>query len=441
MAFFLKGVRVPHRKHTVGSPALRIPAPKSVTIPMSMHIGAPATNVVKVGDNVFVGTLIGEASGYVSSPVYSSVSGRVTKIVNLMLASGNTVPAVVIESDGKDELDPSITPPEPSTLCDFIEAVKKSGIVGLGGAGFPTHVKLNVEPERVDELIINGAECEPYITSDSYTMTDRVNDLECGINAIQKFLGVKRIVLGIEENKKEAIASMKALSSRIEGMEIKVLPSVYPQGGEKVLIYHTVKKTVPSGKLPIDVGCIVINCTTLAAIGKYLCDGIPLVEKCITVDGGAVKEPKNIIAPIGSPVSYLFEYCGGLACEPEKILFGGPMMGWAIPDIDSPVVKTTNAVLALTANEAKIPKTTACIRCGSCTNNCPFGLAAAEILRAYEKKDVSRLFALSVNSCMECGCCSFVCPANRPLVQTNKLAKALLKQERAKEAAKNGKNA
>lgn len=440
MAFFLKGIRIPHRKHTLDKPCVRIPTPNSVTVPMSMHIGAPARLAVKVGDSVRIGTLIGEASDNVSSNVYSSVSGKVTKIVNIMLAGGNTVPAVVIESDGRDELDPSIAPPEPTTISEFIEAIKKSGIVGLGGAGFPTHVKLNVAPERVEEIIINGAECEPYITSDSYTMTERVDDMERGINALKAFLGVKRIVLGIEDNKKEVIASMRALSSRIDGMEIRPLPSVYPQGGEKVLIYHTVKKTVPSGKLPIDVGCIVLNCTTLAAIGKYLSDGIPLVEKCITVDGGAVKEPKNVIVPIGTSVSYILEHCGGLNCEPEKIIFGGPMMGFSIPDIDSPVLKSTNAVIALTAKEARLPKTTACIRCGSCTNSCPFGLAAAEILRAYEKRDASRLFELSVNSCMECGCCSFVCPANRPLVQTNKLAKALLKQERAKEAAKNGKD-
>jgi electron transport complex protein RnfC len=231
---------------------------------------------------------------------------------------------------------------------------------------------------------------------------------------------------------------MREMAGRIEGAEVKVLPSVYPQGGEKVLIYHTAGKVVPAGKLPIDVGCIVVNCTTLAAIGSYLRDGMPLTKKCVTVDGGAVKSPANVIAPIGTAVSELVEFCGGFAEEPAKVLYGGPMMGIAIADLGAPVLKNTNAVIALTEKEAKLPKTTACIRCGSCTNTCPFGLAAAEILRAYDKKDVEKLRALSVESCMECGCCSFVCPANRPLVQTNKLAKALLKEEKAKEASKNG---
>ena len=438
MSFFLKGIKVPHRKSTAAKHAVRMPLPKTVTVPMSMHIGAPAALAVKVGDSVKVGTLIGEASGYVSSPIYSSVSGRVTKIVNLMQPNGSTVPAAVIESDGTGEVDGAIAPPQVNSREEFIEAVKKSGIVGLGGAGFPTHVKLNVDPERVDELIINGAECEPYITSDTLTMTDRVDDLANGINTLKRFLGIKKIVLGIEANKKNAISAMKELALRIEGMEVCVLPALYPQGGEKVLIYHTVKKTVPAGRLPIDVGCIVINCTTLAAIGAYLKTGMPLVEKCVTVDGGAVCEPKNVIAPIGCSVSDIFEFCGGLKHEPDKILFGGPMMGSSAPDLNAPITKKTNAVLALTYKEAKLPKTTACIRCGSCTNSCPFGLAAAEILLAYDKKDVQRLSELSVNSCMECGCCSYICPANRPLVQTNKLAKALLKEEKAKEASKNG---
>ena len=438
MAFSLHGVHVPHRKNTANRPAVRMEIPKTVTIPMSMHIGAPACPVVKLGDTVKVGTLIAEASGVVSAPIYSSVSGKVTKIADFLLSNGSAVPAITIESDGEMAVDESVKTPEINSREDFIEAVKKSGIVGLGGAGFPTHVKLNVDPDRVEALIINGAECEPYITSDSLTMTDRVDDMECALNAIKKYLGVARIIIGIEANKKNAIASMKALASHIEGFEVKVLPSIYPQGGEKVLVYNTTKKVIPTGKLPIDVGCIVLNCTTVAAIGSYLKSGMPLVEKCVTVDGGAVAEPKNIIAPIGAPMSALFEACGGLKSEPAELIYGGPMMGINVPDVSAPVLKNTNAILALTEKESKLPKSTACIRCGSCTNTCPFGLAPAEILRAYAKKDAEQLTELSVNTCMECGCCSFVCPANRPLVQTNKLAKVFLKEEQMKEAAKNG---
>ena len=437
MSHFLKGIRVPHRKNTADRPVLRMETPKTVKIPMSMHIGAPAKLLVKVGDTVKVGTLIGEAGGFVSSDIYSSVSGKVSKIEELTLSNGSKTQAVVIESDGEMARDEALTPPTVNSADELVEAIRKSGVVGLGGAGFPTHVKFKVDHTKVEELIINGAECEPYITSDSYTMTDRAADMEYALAKIKEFFGIKKIIIGIEGNKKKAIASMKALAEKIDGFEVRGLPSVYPQGGEKVLIYHTTGKVVAAGKLPFDVGCIVINCTTLACIGEYLRDGMPLVEKCVTVDGGAVKNSANVIAPIGTSVSDLVDFCGGFTEEPAKVLYGGPMMGIAVADTNVPVIKNTNAVVALTEKEARLPKTTACIRCGSCTNTCPFGLAAAEILLAYDKKDAEKLRELSVESCMECGCCSFVCPANRPLVQTNKLAKALLKEVKAKEGPKN----
>ncbi len=413
--------------------------PKTVTIPMSMHIGAPAKPCVKVGDLVSVGTLIAEAGGFVSAPIHASVSGKVTKIADCLLSSGQTVPAVVIESDGLMTPDPALIPPAVDSRESLLEAIKQSGVVGLGGAGFPTHVKFNVDTDRIEYLIVNGAECEPYITSDTRTMLDRTEDMKRALEAMKKYFGIKNIVIGIENNKKEAIASMRQLMKETcEGctFTVKSLPAVYPQGGEKVLIYHTVGRTVPVGKLPIDVGCVVVNCTTLAAIGEYLATGMPLVQKCVTVDGGAVKEPKNVIVPIGTPLSAVFDFCGGLTEDPDKVLYGGPMMGITVPDIGAPILKNTNAILALTAKETKLPTTTNCIRCGSCTNTCPFGLAPAAIARAYDKKDAAKLEELSVNACMECGCCSFVCPANRPLVQTNKLAKVFLKEEKAKEGSK-----
>lgn len=439
MAINLNGVHVPHRKNTGGKPAVKIGTPASVTIPMSMHIGTPATPIVKVGDEVKVGTKIAEASGAVSVPIHASVSGKVTKITDFLLYSGTTAPAVVIESDGEMAVDESIAVPAIDSRESFINAVRESGIVGLGGAGFPTHVKLNVDPEKIEYLIINGAECEPYVTSDTYTMVERREDMECGIEALKKYLGVKNIIVGVESNNKKSFASMKKLMMNVmEGctIQIKVLPSIYPQGGEKVLIYHTTGRVVPLGKLPIDVGCIVLNCTTVAAIGSYLKTGMPLIEKCITVDGGAVKNPQNVIAPIGTAISEVFDFCGGLTKEPAKVISGGPMMGVTMPDVGSPVLKNTNAVLALTEKEAKLPRTTACIRCGACTNTCPFGLAPAAIAKAFENKDAEKLEELSVNMCMECGCCSFVCPANRPLVQTNKLSKAFLKEEKMKEGTK-----
>jgi len=438
MAFYLRGIHTPHRKNTIKQPTVTMDDVRTVTIPMSMHIGAPATPSVKVGDLVMVGTKIGEAGAKISANVYSSVSGKVTKIAEHLTVNGSVTTAVVIESDGEMTVDPAICPPTVTSRDELIAAVRDSGIVGLGGAGFPTHVKLDVDPERIDYLIVNGAECEPYVTSDSVTMLTRGDDMAYAIRALSKHLGIKNVIIGIENNKKNAIANMRAMASSVTecSVEVKSLPSVYPQGGEKVLIYHTTGRKVKSGKLPIDAGCIVMNCTTLAAVGEYLQTGMPLVKKCVTVDGGAVKKPQNVIVPIGTMMSDLFDFCGGLAEEPAKIIYGGPMMGITVPNTGYPIMTNTNAVLALTQKEAKLPKATACISCGSCTNTCPFGLAPAAIAHAYGKKDTDALKELSVDVCMECGCCSFVCPANRPLVQTNKLSKQLLKEEKMKEANK-----
>lgn len=439
MAISLRGVHVPHRKNTKDKPVACMTEIASVTIPMSMHIGKPARPCVKVGDAVCVGTLIGEADGAVSSPVYASVSGKVTKIKDFLLSSGATCPAVVIESDGAMTPDPALRVPEVETREQLLDAIRQSGVVGLGGAGFPTHVKFNVDPDRVQHLIINGAECEPYVTSDSVTMEQRGDDMAYALRMIVSFYGIKSVIIGIESNKKKAIAAMKRLRDSLRDvciLQVKVLPSVYPQGGEKVLVYKAIGKMIPVGKLPLDVGCIVINCTTLAAIGQYLQTGMPLVSKCVTVDGAVVKNPQNVQVPIGASMDSVFTFCGGLTQEPAKLIYGGPMMGVTVPDLEAPMMKNTNAILALSEKEAGLPETTACIRCGACTNNCPFGLAPAAIARAYEKKDAVALEKLVVNGCMECGCCSFVCPANRPLVQTNKLAKVFLREEKAKEDAK-----
>ena len=437
MAASLHGVHVPHRKSTRKVPALRMEPPKTVEIPMSMHIGAPATPIVKVGDLVKVGQKIGEQNGYISSPVFASVSGKVTKIVDFLLHNGTKTPAVIIESDGEMAVDEGIAPPIVNSREDLIAAIRDSGIVGLGGAGFPTYVKFDVDPARIDYLVINGAECEPYVTSDTLTMVNRADDMAVALKALARHLGIRQVIIGIENNKKTAIRTMREMAKSISECEVSVrsLPSLYPQGGEKVLVYHTTGRVIPTGKLPIDAGCVVINCTTLAAIGAYLQTGMPLVEKCVTVDGGCVREPRNVIAPIGTAIRELFEVCGGLKHEPAKLVYGGPMMGVTVPDDSAPVLKSSNAVLALRAREAKLPKTTNCIRCGACTNHCPFGLAPAAISHCVKLGEVEALEALHVDACMECGCCSFICPANRPLVQRNQLGKAMLKEHKAKEGA------
>ena len=424
----LHGIRVPHKKNTANSVPVRLGVPKTVYIPMSMHIGKPAKAVVKKGDTVRVGQLIGEADGFISAPVHSSVSGTVAKLENMTISNGMKVQCVVIDTDGEQTVFEGVKPPEVNDLQSLVEAVKNSGAVGLGGAGFPTFVKLSVKDlSKLDAVVINAAECEPYITSDTRTMLDKSEFILKGIEALKKHLEVKRFVIGIEKNKPEAIEKMRRLAADTDGVEVKVLPSSYPQGGEKVLVYNTVKKIIPKGGLPLDVGVIVINVTTLAFIGEYLETGMPLVEKCVTVDGSAVKEPKNVIAPIGMTIADLLEGAGGTKAEVAKALYGGPMMGLAVPSLDSPVLKNTNAVTAMDVKEATPPKPTPCIRCGACLNHCPLRLDPREISKAYKTASPEDLLSLQVDLCMECGCCSYICPAHRPLVQTNKLAKAMLR--------------
>ena len=435
MASKLHGIKLPERKTTEGMSSVKMPAPETVTIPTAMHIGAPVKPVVKVGDEVFVGTLIAEDNEKLSAPVYSSVSGKVSKLTEITISNGNVVQAIVIASDGQMTVDENIKKPEINSKEDLINAIKNSGMVGLGGAGFPTYAKFTSD-KSIETLIINGAECEPYITSDTATMLERADDIKVAIEAIVKYCGVKEVILGIEKGSAEAQKKMEELASAIPNMKVKVLPKLYPQGGEKVLVYHTTGKVVGTGMLPIDVGCVVINCSTMANIGKYILTGMPLVERCITVDGASVKEPKIVVAPIGTALKDVFDFCGGFKEEPFAVLYGGPMMGVAVPDLSVPVLKQTNAILALTKKETSVPKETSCIRCGACVTNCPFGITPPAIVKAYKNKDYDAMVKAGAELCMECGCCSFNCPANRPLVQTNRLAKAFIRESKEKEANK-----
>ena len=429
----LKGVHAPHLKKTAGMEAVDIPLPKLVRIPMSMHIGAPAKPVVSVGDNVMVGQLIGEAGGFVSAQVHSSVSGKVVAIDVVDEFTGLKAVSISIESDGKQTLHESVVSHNVTSIEEFLDAVKNCGAVGLGGAGFPTAVKLTIqESANLDYIIINGAECEPYITSDTRTMIDDAELMRDGIGLLKKFFDAT-IYIGIENNKPEAIKKMQELADGEQNVEVKVLPAMYPQGGEKVLIYNTTGRIVPEGGLPLDVGVIVLNCTTLAAIARYIDSGMPIVSKRVTVDGSAVANPKNLIAPIGTPVGELLDFCG---CDREtvkKALYGGPMMGLAIHSLEMPVLKNTNAVLAFTEKDAKTPVQTACIKCGRCASNCPMRLMALELERAYLLNKPEMLEHFKVNLCMECGCCAYNCPAKRPLIQSIKLGKIMLREYLAKQ--------
>ncbi len=432
MAFSVKGIKLPHKKKTAGTSVERLVTPDPITIPMVMHIGSPAIPVVKAGDDVFVGTLIARAGDGLSSPIYSSVSGGVAGIANICISNGRRVPAITIDSDGKMTPDENIVPPVINDKQSLVEAMKNSGVVGLGGAGFPTYAKFATDKD-ISTLIVNCAECEPYITSDTYTMLERADEIAYAIDVILANTDIKKVIIGIEKNKGNAIVKMKELASRNNKISIKVLPAIYPTGGEKVLVYRTTGKVIKEGMLPADVGCVVCNCTTLATLGNYFKTGMPLVEKCITVDGSAVASPKNVIVPIGISIEEVFNFCGGFKSEPGKVLYGGPMMGISVPSMDEPVLKQTNALIAMSKKEAKTRKETACIQCGACASNCPMGINVAEMLRANAKGEYDRLEKLGAGICMECGCCAYNCPANRPLVQMNKLAKASLREWKAKE--------
>ncbi|MBQ7390147.1 MAG: electron transport complex subunit RsxC [Clostridia bacterium] len=437
---FLGKTHVPHNKSTADMAPVRMTSLKEVLLPMAQHIGAPATPIVKVGDEVKVGQLIAEPAGYVSSPIYASVSGKVVKLDTYLRPDGKSVPAIRIESDGLMTVQDGITPPTVDSLDSLIEAVRSSGLVGLGGAGFPTSVKLDaVKNGGIHTIIVNGAECEPYITSDTRTMLDQSELIYDGISLLEKYIpSVERFIFGIESNKPECIKEMVRIFQDNPKVSVMPLPSLYPQGAEKVLIYNTTKLVVPEGKLPADVGVLVINVTSLATLADYVMTGMPLVEKCITVDGSAVKEPKNIIAPIGASISEILEFAGGLKEDAGKILFGGPMMGIAACSLDEPISKTTNAITVLNVKDATEREATACIHCGRCVEACPIGLnptAFSKALNYGTEEKMARLEEYRVNLCMECGCCSFVCPASRPLVQNNRLGKTALREYNAHKAS------
>lgn len=409
-------IYIPHNKNTMNCDTVKMPTPRKIFIPMAMSANTSSEVIVNEGDFVLRGQKIGEAVHPLASPVFSPVSGRVASVSNFTVPYGIKTKAVEIENDGENNSVefklPIITGRE-----NLLEAILQSGVVGLGGAAFPTSVKLSSTDIRT--MIINVAECEPYITVDYRAVLEDFDDILCAVNIIKRFCDIERVIFAVESNKPKAIEKLK-------DQEVCVLKSRYPQGAEKVIIYETTGKILPEGMRPYQIGLVVLNVTTLAKLGHFFSTGEPLMTKRITVDGTAVQKPQNIEVAIGTRIADVLNFCG-LKRQAKKIILGGPMMGVSIESESFPVIKSTNAILALDEKIAQFPETTPCIRCGRCYRSCPFHLMPAEFERRYYSGDVISLQKLHIASCIECGICSYVCPAKRDLVSTNRLAKNLVK--------------
>ena len=427
------GAHVPHHKNTSMMPTVEMPAPARVVLPMQQHIGAPCVPAVKKGDHVYVGTVVGEAQAFVCAPIHASVSGTVHSVEKVALSNGALADAVIIDSDGLMEPDPNLCPPQIRTKEDLIQAARDCGLVGLGGAGFPTHVKLNVPADKkIDTLIINVAECEPFVTADHREAIENGWDLLSGVYLLKRMLEIDRVIIAVENNKPDVIDILRRIADDKrydpdDRVHVLPLPARYPQGAEKVLIHACTGRDIPTGGLPADVGCIVMNISSAAALARYVETGMPLVKRRVTIDGSAIAEPKNVFVPLGTSIHDVIEFCGGYSKPVKKLISGGPMMGFAITDDSFPVLKSNNAFLAFEEKDAIISPPTACIRCGRCVQACPMNLVPTMLEKYTEMKNTEKLQELDIMTCMECGCCAYSCPAHHRLVQSMRVGKALVK--------------
>jgi len=429
------GVHPPDRKGlSSDKPIKNALIPQTLVVPLSQHLGKPAELVVEVGDEVREGMLLGKSSGFISAPVHSPVPGKVTEIKDVYLPNGIKTKAIVIEMEGEfDRSGKEQHKREWKQLNgkDLLDIITENGIVGLGGATFPTNVKLSVPKGKKAELfVVNGVECEPYLTIDHRLMLEKSDELIEGIEIIQKILAPERTAIAIEDNKPDAIQLMEEKIAS-KGLAIEVIPLKlkYPQGDEKLVLKSITGLEVPSGGLPIDIGAVVSNAGTVYSIYEAVVFNKPLIERFVTVSGGAIKEPLNLKVRIGTPIGDLIEECGGFSEVPEKIVVGGPMTGFTVYDLDTPVIKGTSGVLALTSKEVNSASRTNCISCGRCIESCPMGLNPTTLFKKVDHLSYDEALELGLMDCRECGSCGYVCPAHIPLVQGIKLGKRMARKK------------
>ncbi|GAA0744939.1 electron transport complex subunit RsxC [Clostridium oceanicum] len=437
---FKKGIYPPHGKYLTEKKPIEEYLPKgNLVFPMSQHIGAPCNPIVKKGDRVLVGQKIGEATGFVSAPIFSSVSGTVKNIAPVLTAAGTKVNAVIVENDGEYEEIEFTKPKDYNELSkeEIINLIKDAGIVGMGGACFPTHVKLSPPPDKkIDSIIVNAAECEPYLTCDHRLMLEESDKIVEGLKIVLKVFPEAKGYIGIENNKPDAIEKMKEACKGISNIEVKVLKTKYPQGAEKQLIYAITKREVPSGKLPADAGCVVQNTATVREIYNAIVLGRPLTERVITVTGEAVKNPKNFRMKLGTNLKELIEACDGFKEDPVKVIAGGPMMGMTMSTLDVPSVKGSSGLLCLTKEQAVLPEASSCIRCGRCVTACPMNLIPSALDSLAKRHEYGAFEESHGLDCIECGCCTFSCPAKRHLIQSIRTAKRHVIAEKRKNSKK-----
>lgn len=428
--FTMGGVHPPENKFSADKPIEVLELPAVVQIPVAQHIGSPSTPVVAKGDKVRVGTLIAKSSGFVSANIHSSVSGTVSKIDSIPDSFGYPRLGIIIQVDG-DEWEPEIDRSDDLvknislTGPEIVQKIQDAGIVGMGGATFPSHVKL-VPPKGMsaEYLLINGVECEPYLTSDHRLMLEKTDEILVGTALLMKALGVEKAIVGIENNKPDAIARMRERVQGFSGITIQPLKVKYPQGGEKQLIKAATGREVPSGALPIAVGCVVSNVGTAFAVYEAVQKNKPLIERVVTITGKSLLQPSNLKARIGTPLSALVARAGGLPEDTGKVVSGGPMMGKAIANLEVPVTKGTSGVLIIPGSEAKRGARQACIRCSRCTNVCPMGLEPYLLMTLAEKSILDRAEEERIMDCIECGSCSYTCPSDRPLLDFIRFGKS-----------------